>query len=275
MPAARRDMKKSGWGLRTHEGTETSEMSVAPMLRAAGACRCWPLPRRHRATRSTRRLRLAGQRRAGRQRCFRAWARLGQPRRLAPQPRRIAASPLAPTIIGEAFVNSGGFNQGGKYDGVLELYHERRSCTSSACGRVSASTPMATRSTAKASPPDNIGSLMPVSNLEATPRPRVCSSYGSSSICTTTSVAVKFGQLAADAEFIISRRRRLFPERHLGLAVDHRRGSCRVAARPTRSPPRAFASPSLRPTRSSCSSASITAIPAGPNCQAQPAGLRQ
>ena len=70
----------------------------------------------------------------------------------------------------------------------------------------------------------NIGSLMPVSNLEATDATRLFEMWFEQHLFNDK-LAIRFGQLAADAEFLISEGGGFFPERHLGLAVDHRRRS--------------------------------------------------
>ena len=150
------------------------------------------------------------------------------------------------TYYGEAFVNSGGFNQGGKYDGVLDV-PSTPTCTSSASGKASASTPTATRSTATASPPTNIGSLMPVSNLEATNATRLFELWFEQHMFNDK-LAVKVGQLAADTEFIICPTAAASSSTALGAGRRSRPPICRAAVRPIRWRRPAFASPSRRTT---------------------------
>ena len=71
---------------------------------------------------------------------------------------------------------------------------------------------------------DDIGSLMPVSNLEATPATRLDEMYLEQHLFNDR-LRIKIGQLAADTEFILWRRLLILLERHLGLAVDRRRRS--------------------------------------------------
>jgi porin len=103
---------------------------------------------------------------------------------------------------GEAFANSGGFNQDGKYDGVLELYLKadmhKLGFWKGLCVHADGYQIHGQSITA-----DNIGSLMPVSNLEATPATRLFELWLEQHMFGDK-LAVKFGQLAADAEFVIS-----------------------------------------------------------------------
>jgi porin len=103
---------------------------------------------------------------------------------------------------GETFYNWGGFDQGGEYDGVLELYvkadmHKlgfwRGLCFHADGYQIHGNSITAA----------NIGSLMPVSNLEATPATRLFELWFEQHLFNDK-LAVKIGQLAADAEFVIS-----------------------------------------------------------------------
>jgi porin len=103
---------------------------------------------------------------------------------------------------GEAFGNWGGFDQGVEYDGVLELYvkadmHKlgfwRGLCFHADGYQIHGNSITAA----------NIGSLMPVSNLEATDATRLFELWFEQHMFSDK-LAVKFGQLAADAEFVIS-----------------------------------------------------------------------
>jgi porin len=104
--------------------------------------------------------------------------------------------------VGEAFTNTGGIKQGGKYDGVLTLYLDadlkkmglwKGLCLSASAFQIHGQSITA----------DNIGSLMPVSNLEATPATRLFELWVEQHMFDNV-LAVKVGQLAADQEFILS-----------------------------------------------------------------------
>ena len=76
---------------------------------------------------------------------------------------------VSATYYGEAFVNSGGFNQGGKYDGVLDVAIDadlhKLGFWKGLCFHTNGFQIHGQSITAS-----NIGSLMPVSSLEATPQ---------------------------------------------------------------------------------------------------------
>jgi porin len=103
---------------------------------------------------------------------------------------------------GESFGNWGGFDQGVEYDGVLELYMKadmhKLGLWKGLCFHADAFQIHGNSITAA-----NIGSLMPVSNLEATPSTRLFELWFEQHLFDDK-LAIKFGQLAADAEFIIS-----------------------------------------------------------------------
>jgi porin len=103
---------------------------------------------------------------------------------------------------GETFYNWGGFDQGGEYDGVLELYMnvdmKKAIGWSGLCFFANGYQIHGNSITAA-----NIGSLMPVSNLEATDATRLFELWFEQHMFNDK-VTVKFGQLAADAEFVIS-----------------------------------------------------------------------
>ncbi|MGH6824401.1 carbohydrate porin [Methyloceanibacter sp.] len=109
---------------------------------------------------------------------------------------------ISATYYGEAFVNSGGFNQGGKYDGVLDVAIDadlhKLGFWKGLCFHTNGFQIHGQSITA-----DNIGSLMPVSNLEATPATRLFELWLEQHMFGDK-LAVRFGQLAADAEFVIS-----------------------------------------------------------------------
>ena len=103
---------------------------------------------------------------------------------------------------GEAFYNWVGFDQGGEYDGVLELYinadMKKLGLWKGFCFFANGYQIHGNSITAA-----NIGSLMPVSNLEATDATRLFEMWFEQHLFNDK-VAVRFGQLAADAEFVIS-----------------------------------------------------------------------
>jgi porin len=103
---------------------------------------------------------------------------------------------------GETFYNWGGFDQGGEYDGVLELYVKadmhKLGFWKGLCFHADGYQIHGNSITAA-----NIGSLMPVSNLEATDATRLFELWFEQHLFNDK-LAVKFGQLAADAEFVIS-----------------------------------------------------------------------
>ena len=121
---------------------------------------------------------------------------------------------------GETFYNWGGFDQGGEYDGVLELYinadMKKLGFWRGLCFLANGYQIHGNSITAA-----NIGSLMPVSNLEATDATRLFEIWFEQHLFNDK-VTVKIGQLAADAEFLISEGGGYLLERHLGLAFDHR-----------------------------------------------------
>jgi porin len=103
---------------------------------------------------------------------------------------------------GESFGNWGGFDQGVEYDGVLELYMKadmhRLGLWKGLCFHADGFQIHGNSITAA-----NIGALMPVSSLEATDATRLFELWFEQHLFNDK-LAVKFGQLAADAEFIIS-----------------------------------------------------------------------
>jgi porin len=109
---------------------------------------------------------------------------------------------VSATYYGEAFVNSGGFNQGGKYDGVLDVAIDadlhKLGFWKGLCFHTNGFQIHGQSITAS-----NIGSLMPVSSLEATPNTRLFELWLEQHMFGDK-LAVKVGQLAADTEFILS-----------------------------------------------------------------------
>jgi porin len=106
------------------------------------------------------------------------------------------------TYYGETFYNWGGFKQGGAYDGVLDLHLDadmkKLGLWKGLCFHMNAFQIHGRSITA-----DDIGSLMPVSNLEATPATRLDEMYLEQHLFNNH-LRIKIGQLAADTEFILS-----------------------------------------------------------------------
>jgi len=103
---------------------------------------------------------------------------------------------------GESFGNWGGFRQGVTYDGVLDVNidadMQKLGLWKGLCFHANGFQIHGHSITA-----DNIGSLMPVSNLEATRATRLDEMYLEQHLYGDK-LAVKIGQLAADTEFILS-----------------------------------------------------------------------
>lgn len=103
---------------------------------------------------------------------------------------------------GEAFKNWGGVKDGGQYDGVLELYMsadmQKLGLWKGLCFFANGYQIHGRSITV-----ENVGGLSPVSSLEAVPSTRLFDMWFEQHLLNDT-VSVRFGQLAADAEFIIS-----------------------------------------------------------------------
>lgn len=106
------------------------------------------------------------------------------------------------TYYGESFGNWGGFKQGVTYDGVLDVNidadMQKLGLWKGLCFHANGFQIHGHSITA-----DNIGALMPVSNLEATRATRLDEMYLEQHLFGDK-LAVKVGQLAADTEFILS-----------------------------------------------------------------------
>ena len=106
------------------------------------------------------------------------------------------------TYYGEAFGNWGGFDQGVEYDGILEIFVKadmnRLGLWKGLCFHADGFQIHGNSITAA-----NIGSLMPVSGLEATDATRLFELWFEQHLFDDR-LAIKIGQLAADAEFVIS-----------------------------------------------------------------------
>ena len=68
---------------------------------------------------------------------------------------------------------------------------------------------------------ESLGSLMPVSFIEATPSTRLFEMWFEQKLLDDK-LSIRFGQIAADSEFILSDGGGAFINGNLGLAVDHR-----------------------------------------------------
>ena len=106
------------------------------------------------------------------------------------------------TYYGELFTNSGGVDRGTEYDGALKLYMNadmhKLGFWDGLCFSASAFQIHGNSITAA-----NVGSLMSVSGIEATDATRLFEIWFEQSLLNDT-VNVRFGQLAVDAEFILS-----------------------------------------------------------------------
>ncbi len=103
---------------------------------------------------------------------------------------------------GETFYNWGGIKDGGQYDGVLDLYMNadmhKLGFWDGLCFHANGYQIHGNSITA-----ENVGGIMPISNLEADASTRLFELWFEQHLFNDT-VSVRFGQLAADAEFIIS-----------------------------------------------------------------------
>lgn len=106
------------------------------------------------------------------------------------------------TYYAEAFTNSGGIQGGGKYDGVLDVSIDadlhKLGLWKGLCFHTNGYQIHGQSITAS-----NIGSLMPVSSLEAYPSTKLFELWVEQHMFNDV-LAVRVGQLAADAEFILS-----------------------------------------------------------------------
>jgi porin len=102
----------------------------------------------------------------------------------------------------EPFYNWGGFDEGGEYQGVLELYvnadMHKLGLWKGLCFHTNGYQIHGNSITAA-----NIGSLMPVTSLEAVDATRLFEIWFEQTI-VKDKLSVRFGQLAADEEFILS-----------------------------------------------------------------------
>ena len=106
----------------------------------------------------------------------------------------------------------------------------------------------------------NLGVLMPVSFIEALPATRLFELWLEQKLLDDH-LTLRFGQLSADSEFIISKGGRRVSQRARGAGRRSSASICPMAVRPIRWRRRLRASPSIRTTTSASSSASSAAIP--------------
>ena len=109
---------------------------------------------------------------------------------------------LGALYYGEAFYNWGGERDGGAYDGVLELYlnadMHKLGLWKGLCFFTNGYQIHGRSITG-----ENVGGLMPVSNLEAEPATRLFEIWFEQHLFNHA-MSVRIGQLAADAEFMLS-----------------------------------------------------------------------
>lgn len=175
---------------------------------------------------------------------------------------------VSASYVGEAFGNpTGGFKQGTKYDGVLALslnaHLEKMGLWKGLCFHTDGFQIHGQSITA-----DNIGSLMPVSNLEATPATRLFELWLEQHMFGDK-LAVRVGQLAADAEFIISEGGGFFLNGTWGWP------SITAADMPSGGPAYPLATPGVRVAITPNDKFQLlvglyNGDPAGPNCQGDP-----
>lgn len=115
---------------------------------------------------------------------------------------KAAGISLGGYYIGEAYANSGGVRQGGKYDGALELHADidfgKAGLWKGLCFHVNAF-----QIHGKSISDENLEALMAVSDFEARPSTRLREMWFEQHLFDDH-VAIKIGQIAADEEFIIT-----------------------------------------------------------------------
>jgi porin len=171
------------------------------------------------------------------------------------------------TYYGESFGNWGGFDQGVEYDGVLELYMNadmsKLGLWKGLCFHTNAFQIHGNSITAA-----NIGALMPVSNLEATDATRLFELWFEQHLYNDK-LLVKFGQLAADEEFITSDGGGFFLNGTWGWP------SYTAADMPSGGPAYPLATPGVRVAVAPTEKLTVLAAvyngdPVGPNCNEDP-----
>ena len=171
------------------------------------------------------------------------------------------------TYYGEFFANSGGVNQGGEYDGGLHLYlaadMHKLGLWKGLCFYVDGFQLHGVSITAA-----NIGSLIPVSGIEATPATRLFEIWFEQFMLDNR-LSVKFGQIAVDTEFMLSDGAAWF------LSATYGWPPISAANLPNGGPAYPLSQPAVRVAitpndRFSLMAAVYNGDPAGPNCTGDP-----
>jgi porin len=168
---------------------------------------------------------------------------------------------------GEFFANSGGVKQGGEYDGALHLYlnadMHRLGLWKGLCFYVDGFQLHGVSITAA-----NLGSLIPVSGIEATPATRLFEIWFEQTMFNEK-LSVKFGQIAVDTEFILSEGAAWF------LSATYGWPPITAADLPNGGPAYPLSQPAVRVALSPTDQLTLMAAvyngdPAGPNCNGDP-----
>jgi porin len=168
---------------------------------------------------------------------------------------------------GEFFANSGGVHQGGEYDGALHLYlnadMHKLGLWKGLCFFVDGFQLHGVSITAA-----NIGSLIPVSGIEATPATRLFEIWFEQTMFNEK-LSVKFGQIAVDTEFILSEGAAWF------LSATYGWPPIAASDLPNGGPAYPLSQPAVRVAfnandRLTLMAAVYNGDPAGPNCTGDP-----
>ena len=174
---------------------------------------------------------------------------------------------LGGAYFGEFFANSGGVHQGGEYDGALYLYlnvdMHKLGLWKGLCFHVDGYQIHGVGITAA-----NIGSLIPVSGIEATPATRLFEIWFEQTLLNER-LSVKFGQIAVDTEFILSEGASFF------LSATYGWPPISAADLPNGGPAYPLSQPAVRVAVSPDDKWTLMAAvyngdPAGPNCTGDP-----
>lgn len=174
---------------------------------------------------------------------------------------------IGASYTGEGFHNWGGIKDGSAYDGVLTMTADvnmaKLAGWKGGCVHASAFEIHGNSITA-----EDIGSLMPVSNLEATPAARLFELWFEQHLFNDK-LAVKVGQISADTEFIISQGGTHFLNSTWGWP------SIAAADMPQGGPAYPLATPGLRVAYNPTDNLGFlvgvfNGSPAGPHCQGDP-----
>lgn len=171
------------------------------------------------------------------------------------------------TYYGEFFANSGGVDQGGEYDGALHLYVaadlHKVGLWDGLCFYADGFQIHGTSITAA-----NLGSLIPVSGIEATPATRLFEIWLDQSMFNER-VSVRVGQLAVDTEFMLSEGASWF------LSATYGWPPITAADLPNGGPAYPLSQPAVRVAIEATEQLTLMAAvyngdPAGPNCTGDP-----